>query len=92
MRNTCICIALLAALLGLSLPGSARAENLKSKLLEALTTSTNDSAGRNGAGSQRQAVSAPPTDDAERQRLDAEARDAVHRALENARAAQEGIR
>jgi hypothetical protein len=78
MRNRTITVV--ATLLGLSLLGSARAESLSSKL----TAMAAASSGGSKAASEEQAA-AVPVDDAERQVLDAEARDAANRALENAR-------
>jgi NAD(P)H-dependent FMN reductase len=79
MRNRTITV--IATLLGLSLLGSARAESLNSKLADMAAASAGDSKG----ASEEQAAPAVPVDDAERQVLDAEARDATNRALENAR-------
>jgi hypothetical protein len=83
MRNSCVTV--LATVLGLSLLGSARAESLKSKLADMVAASAGDST----ATGEAQAVAAPPADEAEREVLKAEARDAVDRALENARDGQE---
>ena len=80
MKNRTVTI--IATLLGLSLLGSARAESLQSKLADMVAVSAGDSKGT----SEEQA--AAPVDDAERQVLDAEARDTANRALENARGEQ----
>ena len=74
----------IATLLGFSLLGSARAESLNSKLADMVAASAGDSQGT----SEDQATATAPVDDAERQVLDAEARDAANRALENARGEQ----
>ena len=78
------CVTVLATLLGLSLLGSARAESLNSKLADMVAAAAGDSQ----PTSEEQAVAAAPVDEAERQVLTAEARDAVNQALENARDGQ----
>lgn len=75
------CVVVLATLLGLPVLGSARAESLNSKLADMVAAAP----GAAAATGEEQAAAAAPVDDAERQVLDAEARDAVNRALENAR-------
>jgi hypothetical protein len=82
MRNSCVTV--LATLLGLSLLGSARAESLNSKLANMVAATAGDST----ATSEEKAATAP-VDEAEQEVLKAEARDAVDRALENARDGQE---
>ena len=79
------CVTVLATLLGLSLFGSARAESLNSTLADMVTAATGDSQ----ATSEEPAVATAPVDEAEQEVLKAEARDAVARALENARDGQE---
>jgi hypothetical protein len=74
-------ITIVATLLGLSLLGSARAECLGSKLADMAAASL----GSSNPTNEESVVSAPPADHSERQVLDAEARDAANRALENAR-------
>jgi len=83
MKNSCVTV--LATLLGLSLPAAAGAESLKSKLADVLALSVGDSQ----AASEAEPLTAPAVDEAERQVLDAEARDAATQALESARGEQE---
>jgi hypothetical protein len=74
-------ITIVATLLGLSLLGSARAESLGSKLADMAAATL----GSSNPTNEESPVAARPADDAEQQALDAEARDATNRALENAR-------
>jgi hypothetical protein len=68
-----------AILLGVSQLASARAETLKSKLADMAAAVIEDS---QVTSQEQQAAAAPPMDEAQQQ---AEARDAVNKALENAR-------
>ena len=72
-------VTVVATLLGLSLLGFARAESLNSKLAALVAASAGESKGT----SEEQSADVP-VDDAERHVLDAEARDAANRALDNA--------
>lgn len=78
------CVPVLATLLGLSLLGSARAESLNSKLADTAAAAAADSQ----ATSEERSIAAAPVDEAEQEVLEAEARDAVDQALENARGGQ----
>jgi NAD(P)H-dependent FMN reductase len=78
-------VAILAIVGGFSLLGSARANDLKSKLTDMAAAV----AGNSEATSQQQEVASAPVDEAEQQALQAEAEDAVNHALENARAEQQ---
>lgn len=77
-------VTALATPLVLSLLGSARAESLNSKLADMVAAAAGDSQ----ATTEEQPVAGAPPDEAEEQVLKAEARDAVNRALENARDGQ----
>ena len=71
----------LSILMGLSPLGSARAQTLNSKLADMASAVDSDSK----ATSQEEEAVAAPVDEAQQQALEAEVRDAVDHALENAR-------
>ena len=77
-------VAVCTTVVGLSLLGSARAETLDSKLADMLAAAADNPV----ATSQQQNLAAAPADKAEQQALQAESRDAVNQALENARGEQ----
>jgi hypothetical protein len=79
-------IAACMTLMGLSLLGSARAEDLNSKLADMVAAAAANS---QSSTSQQKEVTSAPVDEAERQALQAEAQDAVNQALENARNEQQ---
>jgi hypothetical protein len=74
-------VMMVATLVGLAQLELARAENLGSKLADMVASSTRPADGTSG-----EPIAAPaPADEAERQVLDAEARDGANRELQNAR-------